>query len=114
MITITEAREKTAKSAAALAALIESIGVQIEKAASNNKRKIVLDDCFNLPEFKPEVKSYFYLDMGSPRIRAIQDAMKPYGFKIEMERIEHTVGGGFKSMDEESRQEIWQHYVIKW
>lgn len=114
MITIQEAREKTASSQEAMSILIEAIGTHIDSAARNNVRKIVLDDCFSLPEFKPEQNSYSYLNFGSPMIRAIQTALQPYGFVIVMERIEHTVGGGFKSMDEESREEVWQHYVIKW
>jgi hypothetical protein len=114
MITITEARAKTNSSSAALAVLIESIGVQIEKAANNNKSMIVLDDCINLPEFLPEINGYFHLDMGSLRILNIQAALKPYGFQIVMEKIQHTVGGGFKGTGEKSKEEVWQHYVIRW
>jgi hypothetical protein len=113
MINITKARELTSQSEAAIAAVVEKIGVLIEKAAKAGKRCVLLDEELNDESFKTVRNNYSPPPTGSTRYIAIQTAVMKHGFRILPETRTHHVGGGLGSY-EETREEIWGHYAINW
>lgn len=114
MITAQEARELVEQSEASMTRRMDQIGEKIVEAAKLGKRELWLTSA--LPYHKEfEVVEISYRNPEfTPLQRLIEKELKRQGFTMKIENRETTIGGGFKSMDVESKIEMRPYIRVTW
>lgn len=114
MITAQEARELVEQSETSMARRMDQIGEKIVEAAKLGKRELWLTDA--LPyhkEFETVEISYRNPEF-TPLQRLIEAELKKLGYSMKIIQREVTIGGGFKSMDVESKIEMRPYIRVTW
>ena len=114
MINARQARELVEQSEASMTRRLEQIGEKITEAAKLGKRELWLSSA--LPyhkEFEVEKKPFYPAEF-TPLQRLIEQELKRLGFVMKIEDRETKIGGGFKSMDTETKIEMCPYIRVTW
>ena len=114
MINAREARELVEQSLVVMEKRLNQIGEKIKEAATLGKREIWLTTA--LPyhkEFEVEYQPYRSAEF-TPLQRLIEKELKRLGYEMKIELRETKIGGGFKSLDGESKIEMHPYIKVSW
>lgn len=113
MITAKEARELVEQSEVSMTRRLNQVGEKITEAAKLGKRELWLIDA--LPYNKEfAVEDYYgHIDF-TPLQRLIEAELKKLGYSMKIIQRETQIGGGFKSMDVETKIEMRPYIRVSW
>lgn len=114
MINAREALELVEQSETSMTRRMDQIGEKIVEAAKLGKRELWLTSA--LPYHKEfEVVEISYRNPEfTPLQRLIEAELKKLGYSMKIIQREVTIGGGFKSMDVESKIEMRPYIRVTW
>ena len=94
--------------------VLEQIGKKIEAAALLGKRELDLESAMNYDKrFEPKEVAFHNPEL-TPWQRLVAARLKKEGFQVDTQHKTVKIGGGFKSMDEESREESKPFIRVCW
>ena len=93
---------------------LDQIGEKIREAATLGKSEIWLTSALPMhKEFEVDYQPYRNADF-TPLQRLVEKELRRHGFTMKIELRETKIGGGFKSLDGETKIEMHPYLKVTW
>lgn len=115
MINAREARELVESSTKMLNDRVELVCGEIRKAATLGSSELILKSyLFGNAKWMEIEKKPFYAPEFTPVQKQVEKELKRLGFTVDLHTYKVQIGGGFKSMDVEVREEDEFAMRVRW
>jgi hypothetical protein len=114
MITAKEARELVEQSDASVKRRLDRISALIRAEASLGRREVLLKDYIYHEDWMKVEKNPYRDPEFTPVQRLVKTELEKVGFTVDIHGYPITIGGGFKSMDDETREGTGYAIRVRW
>jgi hypothetical protein len=112
MISAYDANELVKQSELVVSRNLQYIDEKIKAKAIEGKRYLNLDELSD--DIFASKKDRWHAPMLTPLLLVYYRKITEHGYMVKYVEETHTIGGGFKSMDDEATEEVWWHLRVSW